>query len=72
MVKQTKEDTKGKYYAVERIVGKVFILLIQKITKNKIHYLVKWRGFDESSNTWEPLNNLGKVDDLIEQYQKRA
>lgn len=34
-------------------------------------YLVKWKSFDESRNTWEPLNNLKNCRDLIREFMRR-
>jgi transposase InsO family protein len=38
-------------YEVEKILGK-------RARKGKIEYLVKWVGYDESENTWEPTHHL--------------
>ena len=38
-------------YEVEDILEKQMI-------SEKAHYLVKWRGYDTSENTWEPWENL--------------
>jgi hypothetical protein len=34
-------------------------------------YLVKWLGWPEETNTWEPLDNLDCHEQLVEFYIKR-
>lgn len=48
-------------FEVEKIVNK-------RRKKNKTEYLVKWVGFSESQNTWEPLRNLKNVLDIVEEF----
>lgn len=50
-------------YNVEKIVDK------KKVGK-KILYHVKWEGFPTSQNTWEPLNNLKNVKDIVKRYER--
>ena len=38
-------------FSVESIVGK-------RKSKGRTEYLVKWLGFTEDDNTWEPIENL--------------
>jgi chromobox protein 5 len=26
--------------------------------RHKLQYLIKWKGYPESNNTWEPVNNV--------------
>ena len=47
-------------YQVERILDK-------KMVNDKVHYLIKWVGYDLLDATWEPIDNLNcprKIDDF--------
>jgi hypothetical protein len=33
-------------------------------------YEVNWEGWDEKDNTWEPENNMAKVQEMVKQYWK--
>lgn len=39
------------------------------MVKGVRHYLIKWKGYDENGNTWEPESTLS-CPDLIEEYNK--
>ena len=39
-------------------------------SKGLDEYLVYWKGFDISSATWEPVENLLSCTDLIQQFQR--
>lgn len=43
------------------IVSKI---LDKKIEKGKTYYLVKWKGFADKHNTWEPSNMFDRTEDL--------
>jgi hypothetical protein len=36
----------------------------------KTHYLVKWKGYSEDDNTWEPTKNLKGAPQLLKQFHK--
>ena len=38
--------------------------------QKKLQYLVKWLGYPDSDNTWEPVENL-HADDLTQDYEHR-
>lgn len=56
---QANEDT---LYEVEEIRSK-------KIQDGKIFYEIKWVGFDECENTYEPEENLVSIIHLIEKFE---
>jgi len=59
----TKLDGHDAWY-VEEIVGK------KVLAKKKVFYQVKWEGFPEWENTWEPKTTLIKqARELIEHYE---
>ena len=62
-VKEQPEDIQEyeEGYEVEKIVGK-------RNYANEIQYFVKWLGYDESQNTWEPIENLN-CEQLIKEYE---
>ena len=43
--------SEAEQYIVEKVKGK-------KIVKGKIMYYVKWKGFPENENKWEPIDNF--------------
>jgi hypothetical protein len=46
-------------------------ILDSTIKRNKIQYLVKWKGYDPSYNTWEPLRNLQHCIELVEDFHRK-
>ena len=60
------DDDEGEAeYIVERVVDK------RVKGKGKIEYLLKWKGFDDADNTWEPADNL-ECFKLIEEFESKA
>ncbi|KAF8750819.1 Chromo (CHRromatin Organization MOdifier) domain [Rhizoctonia solani] len=36
----------------------------------KLWYLVKWKGYNEGSNSWEPVDNVGNAQEALEEFHK--
>ena len=58
-------------YAVEEIRSHVSPPLTQKVVNGVDFYLVKWLGYPEAQNTWEPADNLKTVKNMIEEFMER-
>ena len=50
-------------YVVERVVDK------RIATDGAVYYLLKWKGYDECENTWEPFLNMD-CPDLVAEFER--
>ncbi|CAG9857494.1 unnamed protein product [Phyllotreta striolata] len=50
-------------YEVEKILG-------EKVIKGVRHFLIRWKGYEEESDTWEPVDTLS-CNDLIKAYRAK-
>lgn len=55
----SEEDQDEEEYEVESIIGKKYF------ANGIMRYLVKWEGYSDKYNTWEPIENLDKCLDQI-------
>ena len=51
-------------YEPEKIVAK-------RQTKGETQWLVKWKGYENRDNTWEPLEHLAGCEDMIVEFHER-
>lgn len=51
-------------FIVESIVDKLIT------PDGKVHYLLKWKGYPHTDNTWEPEENLN-CPELMEKFEKK-
>lgn len=45
-------------------------LLDKKVHKGKVQFLVKWKGYDDSENSWEPIENLSTCQEAIDEFNE--
>lgn len=53
----------SREYEVERIVG-------ERRRGRRVEYLVKWKGFGEFENSWEPSYNLENASERVKDWQE--
>ncbi|KAI4371868.1 hypothetical protein MLD38_010168 [Melastoma candidum] len=52
------------FYEIEAVRRK-------RVRKGEVQYLIKWRGWPEAANTWEPFENLSYCVDVVEAFEER-
>nr|AMR36242.1 HP1D2 [Drosophila teissieri] len=58
----TSNEVDSQEYLVEKIVGKRFL-------DGRLQFLVKWQGFPEEENSWEPLEGVGHLSYLLADFE---
>ncbi|KAA8520325.1 hypothetical protein F0562_014581 [Nyssa sinensis] len=51
------------FYEIEAVRKK-------RVRKGEVQYLIKWRDWPETANTWEPLENLQSCSDVIDAFEE--
>jgi hypothetical protein len=44
-------------------------ILDKRKIRNKLYYLVKWKGYHNDSNTWEPIEHLVNSPELVAAFE---
>lgn len=63
VAKKVKPKLAEGFYEIETVRRR-------RTVKGKVYYLIKWRGWPESANTWEPETNLSSCTDIIDAYEE--
>ncbi|KKA20573.1 hypothetical protein T310_5403, partial [Rasamsonia emersonii CBS 393.64] len=58
------DDTTEEEYKVEKILAK-------RKVNSQTQYLIKWKGYDTSENTWEPIKNLTNCHEKIREFHQQ-
>ena len=51
-------------YEVEKIIA-------ERQTDKGTLYLIKWKGYDGTENTWEPIENLVGAEEALEDFRRK-
>ncbi|XP_076466682.1 uncharacterized protein LOC143297951 [Babylonia areolata] len=61
---EEEESDDGEYFEVEKIMSR-------KKRDGIFLYRVRWKGYPPSNDTWEPVDNLDVVRDMVEEFDAR-
>ena len=68
------ELMKQDHHLIDLVQGneefEIEAILTHRTYKNgKTRYLIKWKGYNTSKNTWEPKSNLSNAEEELNDYK---
>uniref|UniRef100_T1L3U7 Chromo domain-containing protein n=1 Tax=Tetranychus urticae TaxID=32264 RepID=T1L3U7_TETUR len=60
---EIRDDSEEEEYAIEKILDR-------RVRSGVTEYYIKWKGYSESDNTWEPECNLN-CPEMIQQFERQ-
>ncbi|KAI3854327.1 hypothetical protein MKX03_012789 [Papaver bracteatum] len=70
-IRSEKEAIRSEKEAVQEGLYEVEDVRRKKVSKGQTLYLIKWLGWPESHNTWEPIENLQACLDIVDAFEER-
>ncbi|XP_042504305.1 chromo domain-containing protein LHP1-like isoform X2 [Macadamia integrifolia] len=64
------EGTEGEQPKLDEGFYEIEDVRRKRVRKGQVQYLIKWRGWPETANTWEPFENLQSCYDVIEAFEE--
>ena len=58
------DEEEQQEFEVEEVLDK-------RQEKGELYYLVRWKNFDSSANSWEPINNLIHCREMIKEFEQK-
>ena len=49
----------------------VDFIVARKLVDGLAHYLMRWKGYDEKGDTWEPLTNLAGIEPDVAAFEAK-
>ena len=69
---ENEDEEDEDVYEVEEILDKRIERGSSRLgTVNQLKYLIKWKGYDDSYNTWERVENLSGCRELVEEFERK-
>ena len=65
---QKKNNNKNQEIEIEYEVEKI---KDKRIINDKIEYLIKWKGYSDFENSWEPIENMSNAKEIILEYEEK-